>query len=684
MYWSHLFILASIFVLHCGAASTGLLLPPASQTSGTSVLSTNYCLRRRALQPGVPCDNSQTGTAIMPTTSGATKQTSTGSDSGSTSSSLQNSSPVLTPSSTSGSGSVPAQSTTSSTSKTNVGVPGVTINPPPQSSDSSTSNVNVGVPGITISPPAPSPPPTLTPAPATTTSKTTWIPKMTSGSVTVESITFTFDFLIKPPKKEGKDGKSSSEQAHSVFTGFTPRMESAASAFDALGGAFSGFSSAVSSKGATDSSVAAAGSGLFNLFTGAFSAAADVGSSLESIGLQELDESGKLLEIFEQTEIDIFELGSVIRDIEPLLKNKMDLINGKKILGYSAAITGGIGIGATLRKLVEMANEPQPAKPTSKPGTTTTSDHSSSSKSSSSSTSSSKPSETPRLYCIETVRGTTQGEYEEFIKSLPDAGKGIRIDYPTIDNQIYGTYLTADQAKEIRKHHLVKLAILNFEGEDRPEFYNEENSVIPKALRRRADPADPPLNLVQQVVSPPHLNLISQGPKNAAYRQSHAPPIPAIPDYLLSPKAGEGTTIFVIDTGLNPDHPEFAKSYNKHDFYVVSNQVMELPQRIVDPADNTKMKDYVPDPDNVMSESILRNHGTCVASLATGAKFGVAKKAHLVPVKYKNSMGQASRMAIESAFRYVIDRVSATNRGENGPAPQAGWAVLNLSGGYSS
>ncbi|KAH7317914.1 hypothetical protein BKA65DRAFT_483381 [Rhexocercosporidium sp. MPI-PUGE-AT-0058] len=513
----------------------------------------------------------------------------------------------------------------------------------PQSTASATSNVGGGLPGVITSTAAPKSSPTVTPGPTTTTSKSAWIPTRISGSVTVETVTFNFNLLTKPSPRRRKV------------------IESAASAFDILGSAFSAFSSAVSSNGATDSSVAAAGSGLFNLFT----------AHSQSIGLLELDESGKLLDMFQETEIDIFELGTVIKDVEPLLKSTLNLINGKKILGYSGALVGGLGIGASLRKLVNMANEPPSNKPTFKPGTTTTQDPSSSA----------RPSETPKLYCIETVMNTTPSEYEAFINSLPDAGKGFRIDYPTIKNLVYGTYLTEDQAKEVRKNAIVKRATLNSAEEDRPGFYNEENSVIPRKLASRADP-DPALNLVQQAVSPPHLNLISQGPKNAAARRSNIQPIPAIPDYLLSPKAGEGITIFIVDTGLNPNHPEFVRSYRQDDYFIVPNHLMGLPQTIVNPDNRLEMIDYVPDPDTQMSESMTRNHGTCVASLATEVTYGVAKKAHLVPVKYTNSRGQATELAVQSAFRYVIDRVIATNSGQHGPIPRPGYSRKNGLYGY--
>ena len=85
---------------------------------------------------------------------------------------------------------------------------------------------------------------------------------------------------------------------------------------------------------------------------------------------------------------------------------------------------------------------------------------------------------------------------------------------------------------------------------------------------------------------------------------------------------------------------------------------------------------YVPDPDTVMSDS--RDHGSCVASLATGRVYGVAKRAKLFPVKYKNTRGSATELAIQDAFMHVISVVSNRDSGAGGPIPIPGMASLSL------
>ena len=86
---------------------------------------------------------------------------------------------------------------------------------------------------------------------------------------------------------------------------------------------------------------------------------------------------------------------------------------------------------------------------------------------------------------------------------------------------------------------------------------------------------------------------------------------------------------------------------------------------------------YVPDSSSEMMDS--KDHGSCVTALATGITCGVAKKAHLVPIKYKNSKFQATNAAIIAGIRFMTDRVKQTNKGQSGPVPPPG-----MSGSHQS
>ena len=86
---------------------------------------------------------------------------------------------------------------------------------------------------------------------------------------------------------------------------------------------------------------------------------------------------------------------------------------------------------------------------------------------------------------------------------------------------------------------------------------------------------------------------------------------------------------------------------------------------------------YVPLPDDVMADA--KDHGTCVASLATGAVNGVAKKARLVPIRYRNDFQNAAAAAVQDAWRWVINDVIAINKGANGNIPPPGETVKPFS-----
>ena len=300
-------------------------------------------------------------------------------------------------------------------------------------------------------------------------------------------------------------------------------------------------------------------------------AAADIGGTLGAIGLSEIDKGGSILNRFKKTSLDIFDLGGTIKKIEPLLGSNLNLANGNTLLGYTDEITKSIGISEGLKELGELANEvsestltpestPTPestdVQSTPEPTTQTTPTTSlSSSSMGSSSSSSSSTAATTKPYTISTKEGTSPEAFDAFVKSLPDAGQGIRIEYPHVNFQVYGTDITDSLAASIRLNPIIRSVVYDAFVDD-----DEDYSVIPKLIEKRVDPY-PQLNLALQPISPVHLNLISQGPRNAEARR--VTPAPLIPDYLLSSKAGEGVTIFVIDTGIDPAHPVRIQSLHK-------------------------------------------------------------------------------------------------------------------------
>lgn len=89
---------------------------------------------------------------------------------------------------------------------------------------------------------------------------------------------------------------------------------------------------------------------------------------------------------------------------------------------------------------------------------------------------------------------------------------------------------------------------------------------------------------------------------------SSPPQTEAMVDYVYYSAAGEGSTIYIIDTGLNPLHTEFSLGVVKR--WIFANGVVK-----------TEADD---DPSS---------HGTCTASEIAGRVFGVAKKASLIIVK---------------------------------------------------
>jgi subtilisin family serine protease len=75
---------------------------------------------------------------------------------------------------------------------------------------------------------------------------------------------------------------------------------------------------------------------------------------------------------------------------------------------------------------------------------------------------------------------------------------------------------------------------------------------------------------------------------------------------------------------------------------------------------------------NQRSLKETKPHGTCVASVAVGTTWGVAKNAKMIPVKFKNE-ATTRPAALQDAFSWVINDVISNDR--------EGKAVINLSYG---
>ncbi|RDL38904.1 uncharacterized protein BP5553_03244 [Venustampulla echinocandica] len=504
-----------------------------------------------------------------------------------------------------------------------------------------------------------------------------WTPTLTSGTVTAAAVTFSFELFSHKHQKTSTHTKDNTAaptaDALTLFKALIPHMTTSADIFGHAEDAISRLNDAVSDGSSTDSGIATAGSSMLNLLGNAFSTGARVGKALADIELEELDSEGNtinqgnLINVVDQIQTELYDLGQMIGKVEPLIKAQLNKKNAKFVLKVFFGVTAARVLKTNLQKLANWSFDSPKAHeiptPTTKPTAT--------SATSSSSSSSSSATETPKEYCIVTRRGTTIPQYEAFIKSLPDAAEGRRIVYPNLDSQVYTTVLNSSEVKIVRKNPIVFGAAINTSGaEEADDGYGVIPRPKPSAIQERGTET----NRVRVPESPDHLRLISQGPKNAHDRESRTIPFEPLPDYVLSPKAGEGMTIYVIDSGIDPGHPEHARSYDPNHFYCVPNSLMKLPER------DAKMVPYIAVPDTIMKDT--RDHGQCVASLATGIINGVAKKSRLVPVRHRNTKYQITEEAVQKSWRYVINEVVATNNGLNGPPPPPGWAVINYSIGF--
>jgi cerevisin len=126
--------------------------------------------------------------------------------------------------------------------------------------------------------------------------------------------------------------------------------------------------------------------------------------------------------------------------------------------------------------------------------------------------------------------------------------------------------------------------------------------------------------------------------------------------YLFDESAGEGVTVYIVDTGVNVNHTDFQG--------------------------RARWGATIPDND----EDIDGNgHGTHVAGTVAGNRYGVAKKANIVAIKVLRSNGSGTMSdvlkGVELAARYHMDESDKARR--EGKSFKGSVANMSLGGGRS-
>jgi hypothetical protein len=167
------------------------------------------------------------------------------------------------------------------------------------------------------------------------------------------------------------------------------------------------------------------------------------------------------------------------------------------------------------------------------------------------------PNSNCRSYVLITKSGTSTSIFSAFWKGHQDQGGfGIHEEYD--DDQMYVTTINSTTVDKFRAMDFVDVLAPN-DGYDGGAFGlgNADRFWQAKEIRKRADSSPGSPEITQRANSSSNLRLLSQAPSK---------PIPD--SYKYDSKAGNGTIIYVIDTGFNLRHA--VSSF----YYVKSHSLM--------------------------------------------------------------------------------------------------------------
>jgi len=309
---------------------------------------------------------------------------------------------------------------------------------------------------------------------------------------------------------------------------------------------------------------------------------------------------------------------------------------------------------------------PQSSSSTSTTSTSSTVTAGAEKKSRTSSTSSPSSTATPVSFFFSTKEGTDVSTFKKYIGTLPDGGEGIQTVFPDLPWQSYTTNLTFDQADEVASQMFIDFigpcTVSDTDGFDInfvPEQGNQKRTPSNKNLDERLHNDDPHLRILSDKVT----RLTGQ--LNNILNRDRDP-------YLYDPLLGRGQTIYIIDSGYRADHIEFSNTNQRTvTSYYVGNALTMLGSTATPASDD--ITDHT-------------GHGTMVGSIAGGKDHGVASKANLVFVKFRQSIinGPTGHIvnrgvtdpALDRAWQWVMQDVTRKRiRGNQGKF------IINMSGG---
>ncbi|KAG4436972.1 hypothetical protein IFR05_007542 [Cadophora sp. M221] len=264
----------------------------------------------------------------------------------------------------------------------------------------------------------------------------------------------------------------------------------------------------------------------------------------------------------------------------------------------------------------------------------------------SSTTSSATATGTP--YFIVAKIGTNQAEFENLVSSLPKSSDDVHISYPLVGAFAHVATINETVLQSLQKSPILETVILSRQSFGSPSqakrstlqnsaSHNDTRSTFQKrAARKYPEWVFEPTNLVPQPNSPAQLRMLSQ--KNWFTDDS---PNYDGKEYLAERPSGQGTRIYIIDTGVE-GHQEFVGLVGSTQ-YVAKGA----------------------------SPTVSLYHGNCVASQAVGATLGVAKDAFMYSVKIEfseHSIFDAFVHCVNDAIQLGLQGKVVINMSFGGPA----------------